>query len=143
MIYFPDVNIWVALVVGEHSHARRAQAWAEEAERDWIVLSRVTQMSLLRLLTNPHVMGADVVNGRGAWDIIDDLLRRQNIRFVPEPDDVEGAWRALTPAGRIGANEWTDAYLAAFARTTGFTLVTFDRGLSRYRDIPLRILPAQ
>jgi len=32
------------------------------------------------------------------------------------------------------------SWLAAFARRTGFTLVTFDRGFSKYRDIPLRIL---
>jgi toxin-antitoxin system PIN domain toxin len=142
MTYFPDVNVWVALAVGEHSNARQAQEWADEVSRDWIVLSRITQMSLLRLLTNPHVLGRDSMSGTEAWRVIDELLLRQNIRFVKEPDGVEEIWRTLT-SGAVSANSWTDAYLAAFARATGFTLVTFDRGFSKYRNIPLRILAAQ
>lgn len=142
MTYFPDVNVWVALAVGEHSNARQAQDWADETSRDWIVLSRITQMSLLRLLTNPHVLGRDAMSGMDAWNVVDELLERQNIRLVKEPDGLEEIWRTLT-SGPINSNSWTDAYLAAFARTTGFTLVTFDRGFSRFRNIPLRILAAQ
>jgi toxin-antitoxin system PIN domain toxin len=142
MTYFPDVNVWLALAVGEHSNARQAQDWADEASRDWMILSRVTQMSLLRLLTNPHALRRDAISGMEAWHVIDELLERPNIRFVKEPDGVQEVWRTLT-SGTVSANTWTDAYLAAFARTTGFTLVTFDRGFSRYRNIPLRILAAQ
>jgi toxin-antitoxin system PIN domain toxin len=99
-------------------------------------------MSLLRLLTNPHALRRDAMSGMEAWHVIDELLERPNIRFVKEPDGVQEVWRTLT-SGTVSANTWTDAYLAAFARTTGFTLVTFDRGFSRYRNIPLRILAAQ
>jgi len=140
MTCFPDVNVWIALVVGQHTNGREARDWAEEASRDWLVLSRVTQMGLLRLLTNPIVMGRDALIGAKAWHVVDELLDRENIGFVKEPDGIEKVWRELTPPGRIGPNFWTDAYLAAFARTTGFTLVTFDRGFSKYRDIPLKIL---
>jgi toxin-antitoxin system PIN domain toxin len=122
MTYFPDVNVWVALAVGEHSNARQAQDWADEASRDWMILSRVTQMSLLRLLTNHHVLGRDAMSGTEAWHVFDELLKRQNIRFVKEPDGLEEIWRTLT-AGAVNSSSWTDAYLAAFARTTGFTLV--------------------
>jgi hypothetical protein len=141
MTYFPDVNVWVALIVDEHSHASLARHWADEITNDWMVLSRVTQMSLLRLLTNSFVLGREALSGSQAWNFIDQLLTRPNIRFIKEPEGIEEVWRTLTP-GRVSANSWTDAYLAAFARTTGFTLVTFDRGFSRYRDIPLRILAA-
>lgn len=140
MTYFPDVNVWLALVVAEHTHARQAQNWAEQATGDWLVLNRITQMGLLRLLTNPSVMGRDALTGAESWRVADGLLERENIRFAKEPDGLEPSWRNLTPAGRVGPNFWTDAYLAAFARTTGFTLVTFDRGFSKHRDIPLKIL---
>jgi toxin-antitoxin system PIN domain toxin len=142
MTYFPDVNVWVALLVDEHSNASLARQWADEATTDWMAVSRITQMSLLRLLTNPHVLGRDVISGAEAWRWFDELLKRPNIRFVKEPDGIEETWRALT-SGALSSNSWTDAYLAAFARTTGFTLVTFDRGFSRYRNIPLRILDAE
>jgi toxin-antitoxin system PIN domain toxin len=142
MTYFPDVNVWVALIVDEHSNASPARHWADEATTDWMVVSRVTQMSLLRLLTNPHVLRRDALNAAEAWRWFDELLKRPNIRFIKEPEGIEDIWRTLT-AGPLTSNSWTDAYLAAFARTTGFTLVTFDRGFSRYRNIPLRILAAQ
>ena len=140
MTYFPDVNVWLALVVTEHARSRWALEWADQASRDWLVFSRVTQMSLLRLLTNPAVMGRDALTGAAAWGILDDLMKRDNIRFVREPDGLEKVWRRFTPSGRINPNFWTGAYLAAFARTTGFTLVTFDRGFSKYDDLPLKLL---
>jgi toxin-antitoxin system PIN domain toxin len=142
MTYFPDVNVWVALIVDEHSNASLARHWADEVTTDWIAVSRVTQMSLLRLLTNAHVLGRDALSGAEAWRFFDELLKRPNIRFVKEPEGLEEIWRTLT-SGAVSASSWTDAYLAAFARTTGFTLVTFDRGFSRYRNIPLRILTTQ
>jgi predicted nucleic acid-binding protein len=41
---------------------------------------------------------------------------------------------------KAGANLWTDSYLAAFACQTGITLVTFDRGFTRFTKTPLFIL---
>jgi uncharacterized protein len=140
MTFFPDVNVWLALVVAEHTHSGAAQNWAQQATSDWIVLNRITQMGLLRMLTNSSVMGRDALTGAAAWLVADELLERENIRLVKEPDGLERNWRDLTPKGRISPNFWTDAYLAAFARTTGFTLVTFDRGFAKHCDIPLKIL---
>jgi uncharacterized protein len=140
MTFFPDVNVWLALVVAEHTHARQAQNWAERASGDWLVMNRITQMGLLRLLTNPSVMGSDALTGAQAWLVADELLEHENIRLVKEPDGLERNWRDLTPHGRISPNFWTGAYLAAFARTTGFTLVTFDRGFSKHPNIPVQIL---
>jgi len=140
MTFFPDVNVWLALAVAEHTHAARAQNWAEQASGDWLVLNRITQMGLLRLLTNPSVMGRDALTGADAWRVADGLLEHENVRLVKEPDGLERSWRDLTPPGRVGPNFWTDAYLAAFARATGFTLATFDRGFSKHRDTPVKIL---
>jgi len=140
MTFFPDVNVWLALVVGEHSHARQARNWEENASGDWLVLSRITQMGLLRLLTNSAVMGPDALTARGAWEIVDRIRERENVRFASEPEGLEAAWREQFTPEKVGPNFWTDSWLAAFARRTGFTLVTFDRGFSKYRDIPLRIL---
>jgi predicted nucleic acid-binding protein len=83
---------------------------------------------------------AYALTGAESWRVADGLLERENIRFVKEPDGLERNWRDLTLKGRISPNLWTDAYLAAFARATGFTLVTFDRGFSKHPDIPLKTL---
>jgi toxin-antitoxin system PIN domain toxin len=140
MTFFPDVNVWLALIVSEHSSARHARAWEEQAAGDWLVMTRITQMGLLRLLTNATVMGHDVLNGPSAWAIVDAIRERENVRFAAEPEGLETAWRSQPTPAKIGPNYWTDSYLAAFARRTGFTLVTFDRGFSKYRDIPVKIL---
>src|SRR5580692_5519496 len=113
MIFFPDVNVWVALVVAEHTHAGQARLWAERAKTDEFAFSRITQMGLLRLLTNSHVMGADVLSARDAWSVFDRLTNERNIFFAAEPPGLDSVWRELTPSSRPGPNFWADAYLAA------------------------------
>jgi hypothetical protein len=140
MICFPDVNVWIAMVVVEHVHHKAANDWNEALEWDALIFSRVTQMGFLRLLTNRNVMGQRVVGANGAWAVLDRLRRNQQIRFASEPPGIENLWREFTPAAQSGTNFWTDAYLAAFAKATGYTLVTFDPGFARYRNIPLEIL---
>jgi predicted nucleic acid-binding protein len=40
----------------------------------------------------------------------------------------------------LDANFWTDAYLAAFARSAGLRLVTFDRGFARFSGLEVLLL---
>jgi predicted nucleic acid-binding protein len=40
----------------------------------------------------------------------------------------------MSSISRVGTNLWTDAYLAAFALISGFTFVTFDRGIERSKN---------
>src|ERR1700743_3195439 len=140
MTCFPDVNVWIALTVAEHTHHEAATEWYNTADWDSLVFSRVTQMGLLRLLTNEHVMGKRAASSGGAWKIMDGVPRNPGIRFAAEPSAIESVWREFSESQQSSPNLWTDAWLAAFALTTGFTLVTFDRGFARYEGIPLEIL---
>jgi predicted nucleic acid-binding protein len=87
----------------------------------------VTQMGLLRLLTNKSVMGADVLSSREAWRTYRTILSDERIQYAPEPFSLEPEWRRMTAQDRPMPKIWTDAYLAAFARTGGMQLVTLDR----------------
>jgi predicted nucleic acid-binding protein len=60
--------------------------------------------------------------------------------FAREPDNIDVVWREETEYVPSGSNFWTDAYLAALARLTGYTLLTFDRGFSKYKKARVRIL---
>ena len=140
MICFPDINVWIALIVVEHIHHEAATDWYASAEWDTLVFSRITQMGFLRLLTNVHVMGNQVASASGAWTIMDWLRLSTDIRFAAEPEGIEEIWRSLTASRQSSVNLWTDAWLAAFAMSTGFTLVTFDQGFARYNDVPLKVL---
>lgn len=76
-------------------------------------------------------MQEDVRNQTEAWQVYDLFLRdeRVSFRIETDPEPVESGLRKLTANNRSRSQQWPDAYLAAFARAAGLTLVTFDRGL--------------
>lgn len=142
MSYLADVNVWLAQSYTGHAYHRSARTWLEESEDDTIAFCRLTQSSLLRLLTNRKVMGDDVLNTLQAWKVYDDLLRTTGIVFAAEPQGLELAWREATQYPRSGPNFWTDAYLSAFASAAGLTIVTFDRAFRHRRGARVKVLDA-
>src|SRR4051812_26332730 len=96
---------------------------------------RVTQMSLLRLLTNRAAMGPDTRTPNDAFALYEELLRNPRVSFAPEPAGIEKIWLALMAGIRGHGNEWTDAYLASFAQLGNYCLVTFDRGMKRWPNV--------
>jgi len=140
MIYLPDINIWIALTVAEHVSHEAALEWVQAASGDTIALCRVTQMGFLRLLTNARVMAGDVFTADRAWRLMDQIRQNDRVVFVSEPSGLEHTWRTMTGYHQEGANFWTDTYLAAFAGATGHTLVTFDHGFRKYKNLPIQIL---
>jgi uncharacterized protein len=129
MTFLPDVNVWLALASQRHTHSALCGEWLDTVAPDGAVFCRVTQMGLLRLLTNATVMGDDVVTSRDAWRAYRHILADERIGFAPEPFALEDYWRKLTSLDRPTPKLWTDAYLTAFARTGGLRLVTLDRAI--------------
>jgi toxin-antitoxin system PIN domain toxin len=138
-----DVNVWLATLVVEHPHHEVAVGWWRDRllpAGDRVAFCRVTQLGLLRLLTNEQVMGPGRRTVAAAWSIYQDLLALPAVVFAPEP---EGTEERLAEHCRLGGRSrkiWTDAYLAAFARAGGLGLSTFDRGYRRYQDLDLILL---
>jgi hypothetical protein len=129
--YFPDVNVWVALAYEGHQHHAPAKTWFTKLDDGPVYFCRFTQLGFLRLLTHPSVMGEDVRSQKESWLVYDSFLQDDRVAFhiEAEPEQIELALRRLTSGGRSLSPQWPDAYLAAFARAAGLTLVTFDRGL--------------
>ena len=125
-----DVGVWLAAAWGRHLHHDAAADWLDQQEDD-LALCRVTQMSLLRLLSNPAVMGHDVVSRGDAWRVIDQFRADERVRWAEEPAHLEAAWRAISASEEHSHKLWTDDYLAAFAQAAGITLATLDRALRR------------
>jgi toxin-antitoxin system PIN domain toxin len=141
--YFPDVNVWIALAYDGHQHHASATAWFARLNGGAAYFCRFTQLGLLRLLTHPSVMREDVRSQAQAWLAYDSFLQDERVSFhvEPDPDELQSTLRKLTSGRRAFSKQWTDAYLAAFARVAGLTLVTFDRGLSRtYAGGAMRLL---
>lgn len=104
-----------------------------DAQAGELRLCRLTQMSLLRLLSNPAVMGGDVLARADAWKAVDQLRTDGRVVWAGEPPQLEQAWRAISARDDNSHKLWTDDYLAALAQAGGFVLVTLDGGfVARY-----------
>jgi toxin-antitoxin system PIN domain toxin len=131
--YFPDVNVWLALAYRGHQHHPTASAWFEGVEAEEAIFCRFTQLGFLRLLTHPAIMRDEVMTQQEAWKAYDQLASDARVSFFPEtePERVEAALRALTATSRFAHQQWPDAYLAAFAKASDLTMVTFDKALGK------------
>ena len=142
----PDVNVWLALLNAQHPHHAAAKRyWDEGGEGDAapaqrIVFCRITMLGLLRLSTNKVVMGGSpytIQQAWAAWQAVDDL---PEVAFLAEPAGIDAMLRSLTTQAKFRVSDWTDAYLAAFARLAGLRLVTFDMGFGQYEGLALLTL---
>lgn len=124
----PDVNVLLALVAPRHIHHEAASAWFSKSGQHGWATNAVTQLGLLRLLTNPAVT-------QGAVSVEAALHLVQQITAHPAHEwwalDRPVAPELLHLHNRIqGHQQWTDALLLRQAITHRGVLVTFDQGLS-------------
>lgn len=135
-----DVGVWLAAIWGRHTHHRVAAQWFDEQSDD-LLLCRVTQMSLLRLVSNQAIMGDDVLTRSEAWRIVDQLWSDNRILWADEPAHLDAVFRAISARNDHSHKLWTDDYLAAFAQASGASLATLDAKLrARYPSIQVEQL---
>lgn len=135
-----DVNVWVAAAWSGHAHHSRVAPWFHNSPRAHR-MCRVTQMGLLRHLSNPAVLGVDAVSRRNAWAVIDQLLSDPEVTFLDEPSGLEHVWRVMSAGDDQSHKLWTDDYLSAFAQTANLTLVTLDRSfVKRYPSVRVEVI---
>jgi uncharacterized protein len=131
-LYFPDLNVWLALSDAGHVHNVSAWNWLKLLPRQSnLIFSRYTQIGLLRLLTNSSVMGEQTLSLGEAWGVYDRWVEDSRVEFYPEPRAVEAAFRQATePFAARQASKWVgDCWLLAHAKEIAATLVTYDRAL--------------
>src|SRR5207249_2299983 len=137
----PDVNIWLAVTFDSHSHHPAAKTWFDGLSGQVCYFCRMTQQGFLRLATNPQVFGVHALTLSQAWQNYDVFRSDPCVGYVGEPANLELEWRQFTQRQTFSPKVWNDAYLAAFAKTSGFELVSFDKALAQYGGIKLTILP--
>lgn len=136
----PDVNVWLAAAWARHVHHDAARRWLDDEDHE-LVFCRVTEMSLLRWLTNPAVTSTDVRTRRQAWDIVMALQADPRVRFVQEPSGVAPLWMTYSKRDDRAHLLWTDDYLAAFAQAGDLELVTLDRKIpDRYPAVRTQVI---
>lgn len=135
-----DVGVWLAAVWGRHVHQPVAAEWFGR-ETDDIAFCRVTQMGLLRLLSNPAIMGDDAIDRSQAWRAYDQLWADERVLWADEPAELDAVWRAISARDDKSHKLWTDGYLAAFAQASDATLITLDSKVpARYPSVRVELL---
>jgi toxin-antitoxin system PIN domain toxin len=127
---FPDVNVWLAVLLADHVHRASARKWWERDQSAVIAFSRFTQISVLRLLTTAVPMNGKPLTMSAAWRAYDRLFEDDRVVLLPEPHSFEPAFRDLSSPRLASPKRWADAYIVAFAARHNGTLVTFDRALA-------------
>ena len=133
-----DVNVWLAYTIDGHPlHAAALDAWGSLRRP---AFCRVTQLGWLRLVCNPKVMGAAVLTPSAAWTAYAGLESGGEVCYVDEPAGLVVALEAFVRGAQAARDLWTDAYLAAFAKTAGMRVVTFDGGFRKFKGVDCLIL---
>ena len=96
-LFFPDLNVWLALSDTGHTHSAGAWKWMKMLPDDaQLIFSRYTQVGFLRLLTNISIMGDQTMTLRKAWAVYDRWLEDPRVEFYPEPRNLDAAFREIT-----------------------------------------------
>ena len=136
-----DVNIWLAILLHEHTHHKVARDWFESVPTAGAGMCRVVQLSMMRLLGNPRVAGKFAMPALDAWNILQSLIDDdERVVFLPEPAGMEGFLPLLLRYPRPTGQLIPDAYLCAFAMAAYSTLVTLDQGFRQFRDLDMVLL---
>ena len=136
----PDLNVWLALLNANHPHHGAAKIYWDSLAGARMFFCRITMLGLLRLSTNKVVMGGVPYTTAEAWQAYRKVAGMPEVGFVAETPGIESAMEPFTQSKGFSHADWTDAYLAAFARVAGLRLVTFDSGFSKYKDLSWQLL---
>lgn len=126
---FPDVNVWLALLLEDHVHRVLVRQWWDSAESGMYFL-RLTQVSVLRLLTTSAAMNGRPLRMTEAWAAYDSLFDDDRVAFLDEPTDIDVVFRKYSVKHHASPKLWADAWLLAFAECAGGAVITLDQGLA-------------
>jgi toxin-antitoxin system PIN domain toxin len=125
--YLLDVNVLLALARPGHEAYAVAHAWLEKSRRQGWATNPLTELGVLRLLTNPSVTRG-VVSAATALAVVAAFTRTEGHEFWPLDREIAPCLKPISSKLR-GHRQWTDAMLLWHAKERGGVLVTFDSGL--------------
>jgi hypothetical protein len=125
--YLPDVNVLLALLWPRHQCHAAAHAWfAKSGQHAWATYV-LTQLGVLRLLTNPAVTRG-AVRAAHALGVLSEAITHAGHEFWPLDRQIPAGLKPLS-AKISGHQQWTDALLLWQAMERDGVLVTFDSGV--------------
>lgn len=131
-----DSSVWIAAIFTTHPCHEQAQSALHDATRATpAVFCRSIQQSVLRLASTPALLkayGADGLTNRDALVALEALLALPQVCEREEPPGTVALWHRLAGRDTASPKVWMDAYLAAFAISSGLRFVTLDDDFKTY-----------
>lgn len=137
---FLDINVWIALSNADHPHNARAKKYFESEAATRICFCRVSAMGLVRIASQPNVVGHSPLTPQDSWALYERWRDRQDVVMVADPTNLDAILSRWVVSGIVTAKHWTDAYLAAVAVGHSLRLVTFDRDYDRFPGLNVLLL---
>jgi uncharacterized protein len=142
LVDLPDINVWLAFSVADHVHHQRARRYWYEESGDRLAFCRVTALGFLRLSTNASAMGGQPLTVPQAWQAYQAFRGLPEVLLADDPEDCDTWLERWALGGHPTPRQWTDAYLAAFARAGGLRIVSFDGDFTHFDGLDLLHLEA-
>ena len=128
----PDLNVCLALLTPDQFHHQQALNYWEQQAAEQVHFCTVTALGLVRLVSQPKLMGPAVQTTYEASAILQALCQQPGASLAIPASDGWDVFHQLMREGNLQARLCTDAYLAALAISSGWRLVSFDRGFERF-----------
>ena len=137
----PDLNVWLALSWPGHSHHRQAVHYWEQQAADQVLFCTVTALGLVRMVSQPKLMGVAVKNAAEASALLHALCQQPGVQLAEPEHNGWEVFHQLLQSAELPARLCTDAHLAALAIANGWRLVSFDRDFERFDGLQRLLLP--
>jgi toxin-antitoxin system PIN domain toxin len=130
-----DVNVLLALLWPRHEGHAAAHTWFRKHGHGAWATNPLTQLGVVRLLTNPAV-ALDAVGPETAVAVLAEATRHPGHEFWPLERQIPDLLRPVARSVR-GHRQWNDAALLCQAVDHEGAVVTFDSGLAELASAEL------
>jgi toxin-antitoxin system PIN domain toxin len=137
----PDLNVWLSLASTGHQHHAPALSYWEQQASESILFCSITALGLVRLVSQPRLMGAAVKSTAEASAVLKAFCAQPGVGMAEPEHDGWEIFHAILCSNDLPSRHCTDAYLAALAIANGWRLVSFDRDFSRFAGLEWLHLP--
>ena len=131
----PDLNVWLALATPDHFHHQQALNYWEHQAAEHVHLCTLTALGLVRLLSQPKLMGPAVQATYEAFAILQALCQQPGVSLAIPAIAGWDVFHQLMREGNFTTRFCTNSYLAALAISNGWRLVSFSRDFERFGDL--------
>ena len=128
----PDLNVWLALAAPNHFHHQQALNYWEQQAAEQVHFCTVTALGLVRLVSQPKLMGPAVKTTPEASALLQALCKQPGVSLAIPANYGWDVFHQLMREGDLSARLCTDTYLAAIAISNGWHLVSFDHDFERF-----------